>query len=104
MSRSYRYERPEVRKAKALRRELVRPLRKLLDDTHVQIMFTEYDLEKVYLRGGGCRTLEVRLTEPLDADAIFDWMDADLDAQESFLDDRRARVDRARRRYEEVQA
>jgi hypothetical protein len=92
MSYRTRYESSETRRAKAVRRELLRPLRRLVDDLPCQIRLSDYDLNKATLVGGAFSAFVVRLDQPLDEMAILDWLDEDLDVQACWLDDRRDRI------------
>lgn len=101
MSR-FRYESSEVRKAKAVRRELIRPLRLLLDDTPFSLRLNKHYLDRAYIEGVGTLGLTIDLAEPIDPRAILDWMEENLDRHEEWLDDQRDRVARARQRCEEA--
>jgi hypothetical protein len=104
MSRYRRWETPAIRKAKAVRRELVRPLRLLLEDTPFSLRLSDHNLNRAYIVGVGTMGLSVDLTEPIDAAAIFDWMEDDLQRSEDWLDHNRRRVANARSRCEAVQS
>ena len=104
MSRFRSYETPTVRRAKAVRRELVRPLRLLLEGTPYSVRLLEHNLSAAYIVGVGTMGLSVDLTEPLDPSSIYDWMEEDLDRAEEHLDYNRGRVARVRQMYEAVQS
>lgn len=114
-----RYESKEVRAAKARRRELLRPLRAHIEGSGYSVRIPPGYVDRVYIDGHGTAALTVYLGEVPETryrsaywitledaltDALFDWMDEDLDSQERYIDSRRARVDAARARFEEVTA
>lgn len=113
-----RYDSKAVRQQKAVRRELLRPLRAILEGSGYSVRIPPCYLDRVYIDGSTTRPLTVflgeipnylptgewmMLDEALTED-IFNWMDDDLDRAQENLDDARLRIEEAAVRFEEVES
>ena len=97
VSRSYRYEKPELRKAKAVRRERLRPLRAFLreHELYPAIHLSDYDTEVVCLIPNGYGSLRIDLSQPINLDEVLDAIEEGVDVQQRHLDDQAARIEAA---------
>jgi hypothetical protein len=79
---------------KRIRRERLRPIRALIGQHRLpcSIHLGDYDSEAVRIVAGTFESFDVDLREPLDHQALCEWLHEQLDTKQGWLDDRRARV------------
>lgn len=96
-----RYEAPELRRAKAIRRERLRPLRQFLRESELfpRITLSDYDTEVVRIVPDAGAVLRIDLDDrPLDFDQVLDCLEESIEVRRAWLDDEAARIQAARER------